>query len=330
MELDKKKKLIKIIYALNTALTVLSSVLLFLAFLTSFDAELGYFNSNNTLPIAFQTVYVLTVLGSLVSAFAFAKDEVLTPCTQVSGGTKSAHALIGVALVLLGTLSFYLDMGIAYSGTQAYFLGIGSCGLGLYYLIIALKESYGRTKAKCACIFVSMALAMGIVVQNNSYLGRTINSVENTLGNIFAVSFLMYILYEGKRLCFGEENRWRPFSLLFVRACALSYSCAYILAYLVGAVNESGRFYQMLYLLLVGVMADITLRNFIKNATQSSSQSSGDAADDITPPEKSDESYDNGETESRDDISESAESGESENEELNSAQAESDTESKEN
>ncbi|MGM9632723.1 MAG: hypothetical protein ACI3XL_06510 [Eubacteriales bacterium] len=312
MELDKKKKLIRIIYALTTALTVLSSVLLFSAFLSAFDAELGYFNGNNALPFAFQTVYALTVLGSLVSGFAFAKDEVLTPGTQVSGGTKSAHALIGVALVLLGTLSFYLDMGIAYSGAQAYFLGIGSCGLGLYYLIIALKESYGRTKAKCACIFVSIAFAMGIVVQNNSYLGRAMNSVENTLGNIFAVSFLMYILYEGKRLCFGEENRWRAASLLFVRACALSYSCAYILAYLVGAVNESGRFYQMLYLLLVGVMADITLRNFMKNVTQSSEQSPGDATDDITPPEKSDES------------------GESENEELNSSQADSNinTESK--
>ena len=97
-------------------------------------------------------------------------------------------------------------------------------------------------------------------------MNRHSNSVENLLTSIFAISFLIYILYEGKRIFTGEHSRWHFASMLLALHTGLTLSVSYFMAYGFGAVDERSRFRQIVLILIISLFIETELVRFITQA----------------------------------------------------------------
>ena len=252
------KKLTKTLYITVTVLTALSTLSLLASFMFAFDMTNGYF-TNGFLPVIFKIVFILGTVLSLASAFAFDKHKIIKTDNTVKGWR--ILVILAAALVILSQIfnRFALNKHFA-------FAAVGICFFALYVFFCATRGGYTYSHFKLACLLLSVIFPVIMTINNDAALHRHSNSVENHLSAIFSIAFIMYILYEGNRLFTGSHSRWHFPSMLFLSHSGLSISLAYIIAYLSYDVNERIRFYQMILVLLISIVAEIQLWRFVKIA----------------------------------------------------------------
>lgn len=256
------KRSIKIYDKSVSACTFTSAALLLLCFLFSFDAQKGYFEGS-FLPVTFCIVFVAGIVNSLVGITSFKKEHIIKTPAGLAGH-KVGIALGATATILLGLLNLLFNT--AENSTVLLLTSIGACSFGIYFLIIAAKGFFTYSKTKLICLFISTAFPVGAVLGNNSNYYRSINSVENILGVVFAICLLTYILYEGKYLYSGVHSKMYFSAMMLASHAGITLSSAYMLAYLLKAVNEETRFYQMLLVLVISVLIKMELDRFVKEA----------------------------------------------------------------
>ena len=239
-----------------------SIVLLFLAFLYDFDVKNGYFEGG-ALSIAFIVLYIIGFIPAIVGLF-LNKKELLTKELPNQSGNKNSLAIIGTLLILAGVCEILFDKSA--HETVSLLVGMGICGLGIYFLTSAVKSKFNLTLAKLFSLLLGACMPVGMILGNNSNYNRHINSVENTLCAIFAVCVLLYILYEGNFATKGiYTGAYLPSALVALHSGTV-ISVAYICAYLLGILNEEVRFYQMLLALVLCVAIRIRLGDVAKTA----------------------------------------------------------------
>ena len=114
-----------------------------------------------------------------------------------------------------------------------------------------------------------------MVFSNNTNYLRHMNSVENTLTTVFALSFMSYILYEAKRIHEGAHSRWHFGLMLLTFHSGFSFSISYIIAFLTKSVDEPQRFLQLIPMLLVSIFVGFEIIRF-KNEAESHTQDEWD------------------------------------------------------
>ena len=254
------KARIKTIYTISTAATLISTILLTLSFLFSFDEINGYFEGG-ALPVLFWIGYILGIVLPFISVFLLPKNEIIK--TDVSLG-KSKNTYIALAVILaIETIIFNLF------STSKYFT-IAIAGICFFVLFIALciTSGYKYSRLKILALLLSVLFPVLINMENGLVMNRHSNSVENLLTSIFAISFLMYLLYEGKLLFTGEHSKWHFASMLLASHTGLTLSLSYLLAYSFGAANEKTRLSQIILILFFSLFVHTELFRFI---TQSES-----------------------------------------------------------
>lgn len=239
-----------------------SIVLLFLAFLYDFDVKNGYFEGG-ALSIAFIVLYIIGFIPAIMGLF-LNKKELLTKELPNQSGNKNSLAVSGTLLILAGVCEILFDKSA--HETVSLLVGIGICGLGIYFLTSAVKSKFNLTLTKLFSLLLGACMPVGMILGNNSNYNRHINSAENTLCAIFAVCVLLYILYEGNFATKGiYTGAYFPSALVALHSGTV-ISVAYICAYLLGILNEEVRFYQMLLTLVLCVAIRIRLGDVAKTA----------------------------------------------------------------
>lgn len=253
------KQLTKTIYKSVKIMTILSTVALVLAFKYSFDMVNGYF-TGGALPIIFNVCFIFGAIVSLAAAFMLNKNEIIKSKPDTAA-QKPTYMIFG-ALLLIGASVFYTFSNAAYS--SIILLGI-DC-LAIFILLCATKSGYEYSHFKLLLLLVSVLFPVMLTMSNNLVVERHSNSVENMLTSVFAIAYLVYILYEGKRLFTGEHSRWHFASLLLVSHVGLSVSVAYIFAFGIGAVDEKQRMYQIILVLITSAFTEFELIRFLKTS----------------------------------------------------------------
>lgn len=238
----------------------MSALILILAFLTSFDAESGYFE-NGILPQAFTVFLVIQAIVALLCASAFPGDHLLKTPDEIED-ENPLIAIIGTVLIILamaGTLFNLRSVEIYSLLPQA-----GICFFGLHLLTVAIGRSYEYRFLKLITLYLSILFPVTMFLDNNSYYGRHINSVENLLTSASIIAFLLYIICEGRRIALGVHSRWHLSSMAIAFSTGMSFSVAYILSYLLGAVNEDERAFEMLIVLFICAYIFIEAKRFVR------------------------------------------------------------------
>lgn len=251
------QKLTNIIRKTMICVTITSSILLLLSFMFSFDMINGYFK-DGILPILFYVIFIAGILISLASAFLFDKSKIIKSREQDANQHKT-HLIFATALAACA-LVFNFATNSSYFTISA----VGTCFLAVYIALVGKNKKYSHFKLLVLLLSVAFPLAM--TIDNNAVMHRHSNSVENNLTSIFAISFLIYILYEGQSLFFGAHSKWHFSSMLLLFHTGVSISASYIIAYMTYDVNERLRFYQMILILIVSVFAGYELYLFSKHA----------------------------------------------------------------
>ena len=252
------KQKIKLFYASTLALTVIMSLVLTLAFLTSFDSQSGYFE-DSPLPVIFNVLSITHLTLSLVCGFSLPKTFIYKTPDEIQ--KTRGNALLGTALILLSTFSLLFENSA--SSTIALIDCVGIFSFGIYLLALSLAKNYKYNPLKQICIYLSAFLTVSIFSKNNSDFNRHINSVENTLCIIFFTAFLIYLLYEGRKLVNGTHSRFHLPAIMFASSIGVSFSVAYIIAYLFGAVNESHRMFDAAAILLICIYILMEGKRFV-------------------------------------------------------------------
>lgn len=252
------KRKIQLFYISALILTLIMSIALTLAFLTSFDAKSGYFEGG-PLPVIFNILLIVQLALSLTCAFALPRNFILKTPNEISKTTGSA--LIGTALILLST--FNVIFGNNTNTTLSLLLCIGIYSFGIYLLALSLTKSHKYNLLKQICIYLSSFLTISIFSKNNSDFNRHINSVENTLCTIFFVGFVIYLLYEGRRLVNGTHSRFHLPAMMFASSTGASFSIAYIIAYMFGSVGESHRMIDAAVIFLICIYILMEGKRFV-------------------------------------------------------------------
>lgn len=263
MDFKQRSKLAR---GISYTATAISTILLFFAFVFDFDVENGYFNGgalSSTFEAFFTFGFVLSVLAVFVS-----RKNLIAKELPSQNANKNSLALIGTLLILIGVVEILFDKSSHETVTML--VGMGVCGLGVYYLMLAINTELNLTIAKLISLLISACMPAGMVLGNSSNYHRHINSVENSLCAIFAVCILFYILYEGNFAFEGEYSTFYLSSALITLHAGTTISVAYILAYLLGVVNEEARFYHMLIALTICIAIRVKLNYFAKNADEKS------------------------------------------------------------
>ncbi len=266
------KKLIKKFYLVSISLTLLTALFLTLSFVTSFDNVNGYFNEG-ILPILFRITLIAGVLLAIGSAFFIPKKEIIKTDDSIEKH-KNAYLILAVALLICAVGSCLITtVGQPMSPTidelRFQFLIrftlaiLGAFSFALFILLCALKGGYKYHPLKVLFLLFSALFPVLINMVNETNLYRHTNSAENVLTAVFAISLLVYILYEGKRIFLGEHSRWHFVGMLLVSHTGLSLSISYVIAYLFGAVNEETRLYQIAIILLISAFVEIELVRFV-------------------------------------------------------------------
>ena len=253
------KRLIKNIHLSTSLITLISIVLLTLSFVFSFDAKNGYF-VDGILPIMFQIFFVLGIILSLACAFAIKKDKIIK--TENTYIKQKQIFLFFAATIIIFSVVFNLFVLDEYFTEEI----IGLCFFGLFVFLCAIKGGYEYSHLKLLFLLLSSIFPTFAMLDTANDMERHTNSVENMLTSIFAIAFLMYILYEGNRIFSGEHSRWHLSSLLLISHTGLVTSASYMIAYLLGKVDEQTRFYQMVLILVVSLFAALELQRFVKDA----------------------------------------------------------------
>ena len=253
------KHRIKIVHRTISLLTLLATALLLVSFISSFDMINGYF-IDGVFPTLFKLSFVIGIVLSLTCISSFKKQEIIKSNNETSK-PKYTYIALAVALVVAASI-FYTITTSVYS--NLILLGVDCFALFILFGAISKEDEYYHIKL--ICLLLSALFPLPIVIDNNSVMYRHSNSVENTLMSIFAIAFLIYILYEGKRLFAGEHSRWHFASMLFVTHVGFSISVSYIMVYLMGVATEKTRFLQMILVFIVSLFIEIELIRFTKVA----------------------------------------------------------------
>lgn len=260
-------RLTKIIYIAVTSMTLCSTLALLLSFILSFDSINGYFD-DGALPILFKVTFVLGIILSFASPFVFRK------CDKIKSGENStslsfAYAFFAACLALCSIL-FNIFTASKYFTIAT----IGVCFFAFYVIMYAFKEGYKYSPLKPLLLLLSAIFPIIITIDNNSVIYRHSNSVENILTSVFGIAFLIYILYEGKRIFTGAHSKWHFTSMLLLSHVGTSLSVSYIVAYIFGSVNEKTRMYQMILIFIISIIGELKLISFIKSARAEQSETS--------------------------------------------------------
>lgn len=248
------KTRIKNIYKGSIILTLTSTLLLILSFTLSFDKINGYFEGG-ALPILFWISFVLGIALSVVSVFLLPKKEIIKT-DDFLGKEKTSYMIFTAALALCAIV-------FNISSTSKYFTIaiIGVCFLVLYMMLCS-ADGYKYSHFKLLCLLLSILFPILINMENGLIMHRHTNSVENLLTSIFAISYLIYILYEGKRLFYGEHSKWHFTSMLLASHVGLTLSTAYFAAYGFGGVDEHSRLKQFILILIICLFIETELLRF--------------------------------------------------------------------
>lgn len=250
------KHLVKTINRIISLLTLASIALLTMSFVFSFDAVNGYFKGG-TLPILFWISFALGIILSLASAFAINKNQVIK--TENAIKHWRVYIIFGAALAILSQIFNCLALNKYFA-----IASVSICFFALYVFFCGAREGYRYSHSKLAFLLLSVIFPLAMTIDNNSVLHRHSNSVENGLSSVFAIAFLVYVLYEGNRLFSGSHSRWHFASLLLISNIGLTLSVSYIIAYLLDSVNEKTRFFQMILILIISLFANVELQRFTK------------------------------------------------------------------
>lgn len=256
------KKSINLYNKIVSFCTLGATALLLLCFFYAFDAEKGYF-TGGFLPIAFTVVFTAGIITSLLGATSFARGStVKTPaCTSVE---NAKLAFASTVAILLACFNFIMNKNE--HPTVVLLTSLGVFALGIYFLITAAKGKPIYSSVRLICLLVTSFFPVGMMLGNNSNYFRSINSVENHLSSVFSICLLAYILYEGKYIFHGAHSGLHFSTMMLASHAGITLSSAYMLAYLLEAVNEETRFYQMMLTLVISILIKLKLDNFINTA----------------------------------------------------------------
>lgn len=260
--MDFKRRNI-LILRISALLVAVATALLFVCFLTCFDAEKGYFESGEALPTVFYVAFAVALAFSLAPAVLMQKDLIIRRAGEPRRIHASANALAGTLSVLLGMLAALEVIPLSNFSEVSGLIALGMFGHGAYLLLgVAVGEE--RFKAlRLICLGCSASIPMGLYLAGNSSIYYHSNCVENQLASVFAICFLIYILNEGKLVATGTLTKWRYCAMLAVSVSGLCLSIAYILAYFSGAVADTMRFMQMIYVIYATASARILMKRHL-------------------------------------------------------------------
>ena len=251
------KNLVKIIYRTISCLTLASMGLLLASFISSFDMVNGYF-TEGILPILFKILFVVGILLSFVSILTLNKKGTLITNNNIDKFKIVFLSLAALLLICAFVFNFWIPNKMFILSTA------GACFFAAFVATCAIMQGYEYNHLKLICLLLSAAFPLFMVIDNNAVMVRHSNSVENTLSSVFAISFLIYILYEGKRIFTGEHSKWHFASMLLLTHTGLPLSFSYIIVYLTGTATETFRFYQMILIFIISVFVEIELIRFAK------------------------------------------------------------------
>ena len=265
--MDFKKK-INLAFKLAIILAVLSSTALTLSFRWCFNSADGYF-VKSALPIIFSIIYFAGIIFSLATVFTFNKNHIIKTKNEI-GKMQVPYIVIATLLAIFVLVCNLLSDDVLSSA--------GSLGVGaflIYVMLCSAKSGYCKSALKILLIYLSAIFPLSMVFSNNTNYLRHMNSVENTLTTVFALSFMSYILYEAKRIHEGAHSRWHFGLMLLTFHSGFSLSISYIIAFLTKSVDEPQRFLQMIPVLLVSIFVGFEIIRF-KNEAESHTQDEWD------------------------------------------------------
>ena len=240
-------------------LTLASTILLLLSFMFSFDALNGYF-TNGLFPVLFEIAFILGIILSLVSAFAFDKHKIIKTSNS-DHNHSNTKLVLAVLLVICAAIFNFITTNFYFSISL---LGIGF--LAIYTFLNRGESAYQYSHTKLMCLLLSLVFPIVMNFDNGLVVYRHSNSVENTLTSVFVIAYLIYILYEGNRIFSRAHSRWHFPSMLLFTHTGFSLSVSYIIAYFTYDVNEKLRFYQMILIFILSLLVEIEVIRFVKKA----------------------------------------------------------------
>ncbi len=261
-------KLYKKVYKTINIITALATLMLLLCFGYSFDAQNGYLNKS-PLTGAFTVTFIIGVAVSFVSVFLQSEFDVLETPSTLNTQNKWYYILAGLSALFVGVLGFVATED-ASSNKILYVTGAGILMFGLYIASLFSPSGYSFKIPKLILLFLSISLPVALALANSTNYYHHINSIENKLTIVFAVFFLIYILFEAKRICLGYHSGWHMMSMFLVSMSGLSLSCAYLVAFTFDVVTEGHRFYQMLVILASSAFVQLELYRTLSTLTPKS------------------------------------------------------------
>ena len=253
------KKKINLAFKLTTILTALSVVTLTFSFRWCFNSADGYFVKSAP-PIIFSIIYLSGIIVSLIATFFINKSQIIKTNNEI--GKMQVPYIIVTTLLAISVLACNLL-------SDDSFLLAASIGVGaftIYAMICSAKNGYNKGAIKILLVYLSVIFPVSVLLGNDTNYLRHMNSVENTLTTVFAISFMSYILYEAKRIHEGTHSRWHLSTMLLTVHTGIALSIPYIVAYLTKSVDEPQRFLQMIPILLISLFVGFELFRFIKEA----------------------------------------------------------------
>ena len=248
---------------ISALLLALSALLLIVCFVNYFDSQRGYFEKGAALPVVFYVIYAAAILFSLTPALLTRKELVIK---RVGNGEKihtTAQAFAGTVCILFGMLAALELLPVSFHSEVLMTIAAGMFGYGAYVLLGATASEEKFKHLKLLCLGLAACLPIGLYLSGNSISYYPVNCVENRLTSVFAICFLIYILNEGKNVFFGKYTRYRYCAMLAVSVSGLCLSVAYVVAYMLGAVGDTVRFLQMLYIAMATLAARISMKKYI-------------------------------------------------------------------
>jgi hypothetical protein len=254
-------KLFKKIYNLINILTPVAALLMFFCFCFSYDLENGYL-IESPLTLIFYITYGACAVISLISILTQSEFEVISTPNGIHGRAKSYYTASNVASILIGALGFFMTHSPLIE-KSILVASIGLISFGLFQLMLTSKSGYKFNIFKVIFLFVSIAMPVELVFGNNLDYNHHINSTINIFTVFFAVSFLLYILTEAKRICNGVHTHWHLPTMLLTFATGMVVSGAYLFAFLFDIIKDGSYFYQMLMIMAVSAFIAIELKHFM-------------------------------------------------------------------
>ena len=256
MNSNKKTNLV---LKITLILTILSTLALIFSFRWCFNSASGYFVISAP-PIVFWVTYIGGIICSVIATLLIDKKQIIKTPSEVG---KMQLPLIILACMLTVTV---LLCNILFDNELLIFGNLGIYAFVIYTLLCSLKGGYRPGAAKILLLYASILFPVSMEIINSTNYTRHINSVENTLATLFEIFFMLYILYEAKRIHTGEHSRWHLGTMLLAVHSGLSYSIAYVVAYLTKSVDEPIRLFHTTLILLISLLIEFELLRFVKKS----------------------------------------------------------------